>query len=189
MKHLYPALTALAVIVLSSSAQAAVHTVYANHTLALPGVGTIPVATPLQELGNSQGKLKVEITGVQPSGNHRAIFKSADQRIVLAALTPEMAERITAGKSFTDAYGKPWRHVSLTLQIPDDVTASQQPLWHQAEQLRDTACSVCHAAPQPGQLSANAWPATVRSMGGRTTLSQDELHLLTAYYQYNAAQH
>ncbi|MGI2259011.1 hypothetical protein [Shewanella sp. GXUN23E] len=186
MKPFHLVVPSMASLIISVGAIAASQTLYPTEDIHIADVGIIPVGTPMQELENHQGKLEVEISGVQPVADTRAIFMSDSQRILLAALLPQASDQLQVGSSYTDAYGNQWRHVSLTTTVPDQVVDSQQPLWQQASQLRDKACAVCHAAPEPSQLTVNAWPATIRSMGSRTALSQQQLHLLTAFFQYHA---
>lgn len=177
----------LLTMLLSGAAVASSHTtVYPMTDMTLANVGTIHVGAPLTELSQNGQQLNVELAGVQPAGNNQVIFLGAKQRIVLATLNADGVKALKTGKTFTDAYGNQWHSVTLTAQIPNQVTAQQQQLWTEAAQLKDRSCSVCHAAPVPTQMSVNAWPSVVKSMGGRTDLTQAQLQLLTSYYQYNA---
>ncbi len=46
--------------------------------------------------------------------------------------------------------------------------------------------SQCHAPIAADHYTVNTWPSIAKGMGARTSMSENELDILTRYFQYNA---
>lgn len=68
----------------------------------------------------------------------------------------------------------------------DPALADRKPLWQYAEKLDGTYCAGCHAPIAADHYTVNTWPSIAKGMGARTSKSENELDILTRYFQYNA---
>lgn len=112
---------------------------------------------------------------------------AAGQRLALATLSEEGIKALTVnGEWQADEYGNQWRQASLQGALTDPALADRKPLWQYAEKLDDTYCAGCHAPIAADHYTVNAWPSIAKGMGARTSMSENELDILTRYFQYNA---
>ncbi len=160
--------------------------VYPVQTIAMGDLGSINPATPLKNLKDEGGKRQVELSGYQMQGAEQVLYMGEGQRAIIAALTKDGESALKAGEFKADAYGNQWRPVSLVATIEAPVLDSQQPLWNYAEQLDNVFCSTCHAKIPANHFTVNAWPSVAKGMGDRTSISAEDLEILTKFFQYNA---
>lgn len=64
--------------------------------------------------------------------------------------------------------------------------ASREPMWDYARKLDNVYCAGCHAPIPANHFTLNAWPSVAKGMGARTNISENELDILSRYFQYNA---
>ncbi|HIF9368571.1 TPA: NapC/NirT family cytochrome c [Photobacterium damselae] len=160
--------------------------VYPIQTIAMGDLGSINPATPLKVLKDDQNKRTIELSGYQMQGAEQVLYMGQGQRAIIATLSDSGEKELKTGKFVTDSYGNNWRTASLTTTIDSPVLDSQKPLWSYAEQLDNVYCSTCHAKIPANHFTVNAWPSVAKSMGDRTSISAEDLEILTKYFQYNA---
>lgn len=149
--------------------------------------GTVYPATALTVLKTEGGQRTIEIKGSQMKGAEQVIYLSKGQRLILASLNNKGQAALKIHSDFVrDEYDNEWRPVSLTATITDDVLSTRQPLWEYAQGLDNVYCSGCHAKISSKHYTVNAWPAVAKGMGARTDISEQDLDILTRYFQYNA---
>ena len=68
----------------------------------------------------------------------------------------------------------------------DPALADRKPLRQYAEKLDGTYCAGCHAPIAADHYTVNTWPSIAKGVGARTSMSENELDILTRYFQYNA---
>lgn len=155
-------------------------------------------ATPLGELGminpgttltvlESEGdKRTVQLQGFQMEGAEQVFYLGKGQRAIIATLSEAGQKAVKAGAFEADEYGNKWRDATLTGEISKPVLLSRNSLWIYAEKLDSTYCSTCHAKIPTQHFTVNAWPSVAKSMGDRTSITPEDLEILTKYFQYNA---
>ncbi len=129
----------------------------------------------------------VLLQGYQMQGSENTLYLAAGQRLALATLSEEGIKALTVnGEWQADEYGNQWRQASLQGALTNPALADRKPLWQYAEKLDDTYCAGCHAPIAADHYTVNAWPSIAKGMGARTSMSENELDILTRYFQYNA---
>ncbi|HEY3588775.1 MAG TPA: NapC/NirT family cytochrome c [Buttiauxella sp.] len=150
-------------------------------------LGTVYPATRMKVMRQTDSGQDIEITGSQLQGAEQVIYLATGQRMIIASLT---AEGIKALKPLSewqkDSYGNSWRNVSLQGPISEHSLASPEPLWRYAKALDTVYCSGCHAPIAADHFTLNAWPSIAKGMGSRTDISDDDLDILTRWFQYHA---
>ncbi|MCZ4335669.1 NapC/NirT family cytochrome c [Aeromonas hydrophila] len=160
--------------------------VFPAQVITMGGLGTINPATSLTVLASEGDNRKVQLNGFQLEGAEQVLYLAKGQRAIVAMLSEEGQKAVTAGTYEADEYGNKWRSATLVAQIDQPVLASREPLWSYAKQLDNVYCSTCHAKIPSHHFTLNAWPAVAKGMGDRTSISKDDLEILTKYFQYNA---
>lgn len=160
--------------------------VYAMQSTPISDFGTINPATPLKVLNESDGKRTVELSGYQMQGAEQVLYMGEGKRAVIAMLTEAGQKALSVKEYNEDAYGNQWRQVTLAGDIDTPVLGKMDSLWAYAEQLDNVYCSTCHAKIPSNHFTVNAWPSVAKSMGDRTSISAEDLEILTKYFQYNA---
>lgn len=148
---------------------------------ALPGAKVTVVET--------KGDLaKVRLDGWQQVGAERLIVALPGKRIMMAALSADLAETATVKSTQHDAdTDLDWNEVSVALWLPRaNLTTDNKTLWTYGGEMYDAACGACHAAPAPGHYPANQWVGFVNDMKANTALDDEEVRFLQAYLQNHA---
>ncbi|HAJ4264061.1 TPA: cytochrome C, partial [Escherichia coli] len=150
-------------------------------------LATVNPGTDLTVVDASGKQPIVLLQGYQMQGSENTLYLAAGQRLALATLSEEGIKALTVnGEWQADEYGNQWRQASLQGALTDPALADRKPLWQYAEKLDDTYCAGCHAPIAADHYTVNAWPSIAKGMGARTSMSENELDILTRYFQYNA---
>lgn len=161
-------------------------TTYPIETITMGDLGTINPATPLTFISQQDSKRTVTVNGYQMQGAEKIIYAAEGKRTVIAILSDAGQAALKVGDFKEDNYGNQWRKVSLQATIDAPVLAKLDSLWRHAEQLDTAYCSTCHAKIASDHFTVNAWPSIAKSMGERTSISAEDLEILTKYFQYHA---
>lgn len=149
-------------------------------------LGVINPATALKVISTQDQQRTVELTAYQMQGAESVLYLAQGKRAIVALLTPEGIQALSAGEYQEDDYANLWREVKLRGDIQAPVLAARDSLWRYAEQLDTVYCSTCHAKIPSEHFTINAWPPVAKSMGDRTSISAEDLEILTKYFQYHA---
>ena len=161
--------------------------IYPFKTSRIGDLATVTPGTDLTVVDVSGKQPIVRLQGYQMQGSENTLYLAAGQRLALATLSEEGIKALTVnGEWQADEYGNQWRQASLQGSLIDPALADRKPLWQYAEKLDDTYCAGCHAPIAADHYTVNAWPSIAKGMGARTSMSENELDILTRYFQYNA---
>lgn len=161
--------------------------IYPFKTSHIGELATVNPGTDLTVVDASGKQPIVLLQGYQMQGSENTLYLAAGQRLALATLSEEGIKALTVnGEWQADEYGNQWRQASLQGALTDPGLADRKPLWQYAEKLDDTYCAGCHAPIAADHYTVNAWPSIAKGMGTRTSMSENELDILTRYFQYNA---
>ena len=160
----------------------------ANATPDAAGEGKLLAATEAKVLDTKGDWLKVRIEGWQQEGAERVIYALRGQRILSAALGPELVEKLQRETPAEDPEtGLVWAKVGLDAWIArTSVTPEQAPLWAYGDELYRASCGTCHNLPPPGHTLANQWSGTLNAMKRFISLDDEEYRFLLKYLQFNA---
>ena len=171
----------------SASTPATAKELYVVTNTALGDLGTVYPATKMQVLKSTENSRLVEIRGSQMQGTEQVIYYAAGQRLILASLSEKGQQSLNILSDWkTDDYGNTWRDVALQGEWSGSALASREPMWDYARKLDNVYCAGCHAPIPANHFTLNAWPSVAKGMGARTNISENELDILSRYFQYNA---
>lgn len=160
--------------------------VYPVERIEIEELGTISPTTKLEVISSDGGQRRVKLDAYQMKGAEQVLYFGEGQRAIVATLTEQGMAALQTGEYRTDEYGNQWRNAVLTATIDAPVLDSQEPIWQYAEELDNVYCSACHAKIPPEHFTLNAWGPVAKSMGERTDISEEDLELLTKYFQNHA---
>ena len=160
--------------------------VYPVAAIAMGDFGMINPATKLTVIETNETSRKVQIDAYQMQGAEKVLYVGTGQRAIVATLTQQGQAALTVGAFKEDEYGNHWRTASLIADIDVQVLNDIAPLWNYAEQLDTVYCSGCHAKIGANHFTVNAWGPVAKGMGERTDISEEDLEILTKYFQSNA---
>lgn len=160
--------------------------VYPPQAIEMGDLGSINPTTKLEVVSANGNQRVVKINGYQMKGAEQVLYMGEGQRAIIASLTEQGQSALTTGEYKTDEYGNEWRSASLEATIDAPVLNSQEPIWEYAEELDNVYCSTCHAKIAPHHFTVNAWGPVAKGMGERTDITDEDLELLTKYFQHHA---
>lgn len=137
------------------------------------------------EVLKSEGnKTLIKVSGfINPKAPFVLYFNDT-QRIMVAAFSKN------AKLDFKDKIPEnapKWIKTSLEIWTDKkEFETNTKAMFARAKQLYTENCGICHTAHKESEFSANAWPATFRSMVNRTGIDKKEHWLVIEYLQKNA---
>jgi len=151
-------------------------------------LGSVMPTTPMEVLNRDGEMLQVEIKGYQQEAAQQVVYAGFGQRIISAVLNDDAITGLQTGEYRDDeASGSKWREVSFNAWVGSDhLLDSQEPIWEYGADLNHGFCSGCHAVIGPSHYTANQWPAIVKGMADRTSIT-DSARLILTYYLQNHA--
>lgn len=158
-------------------------TVYPVKDISMGDFGSINPATQLTVIESDGNNRKVQINAFQMQGAERVLYSGNGQRSIVATLSEKGQAALIIGDFKEDEYGNHWRSASLIADIDAQVLSNITPLWNYAEQLDTVYCSGCHAKIGANHFTVNAWGPVAKGMGERTDISDEDLEILTKYFQ------
>lgn len=145
--------------------------------------GKIFPTTPFEIVSKEGDKLTVKITGWQVNGQAQLLYFSEGKKINAAVFAKDASSKVEKleSKMIDDAT---WEKVSITTMIAEgEFENSVDALTKKASDLFKNNCSVCHPAPDIDHFNPSQWPSVAEEMGSRTSLSKEEIALLTQFLQ------
>ena len=162
--------------------------IYQNPEIASQPFGRLFVATRLAVQEYKTGWLRVEVRGWHQKGAERVIYALPGKRILTAALSPAVVDRLRPLDTMNDPETSiSWNEASFKGWIRDEaVTANLNTIWKSAWDLFATRCTVCHQRRIPHKYTANQWVGLLKVMGPRTGLPKEKQRLILTYLQNHA---
>lgn len=171
----------------AASTPASAKDLYIIRNAAFGDLATLYPATQLHVLKVEGDTREVEIRGSQMQGSEQVIYYAAGQRLILATLSEKGQQSLNVLSDWQkDDYGNMWRAVALRGAWRGPALAGREPMWDYARKLDNVYCAGCHAPIPAKHFTLNAWPSVAKGMGARTNISENELDILSRYFQYNA---
>lgn len=118
------------------------------------------------------------------------VFYAAQGKRILSVLVGEDARKqLKTLSTVKDAEtGLVWHQVSLQVWLPKkQLVDDQQKIWHYASDMMSANCTGCHGLTALDRFNANQWIGVVKGMAPRTSLTQEQLRVLTQYVQKHAS--
>lgn len=157
-----------------------------HHT---PGAGNIMPSTAVKVISRDGEMIQGEVSGWQQDGVKEVFYAAEGKRILSVMLGEEAQKQVTTLNTRHDAEtGLVWHQVSLPIwlqksQLIDD----REKIWRYAANMMSANCTGCHGLTALNRFNANQWIGVVKGMAPRTSLTQEQLRVLTQYVQQHAS--
>ncbi|MFD1802431.1 NapC/NirT family cytochrome c [Mixta tenebrionis] len=151
--------------------------------------GTLFPSTQVTVLQHNGDRVQARLDGWQQQDVTGAIYAAPGKRILSAVLDEAAASQVKVIGSQTDGEtGQRWNQVELTFWLPKNILIEdQQQIWQYASGLMTANCTGCHGLTALNHFNANQWIGVMKGMAPRTSLSEEQLRLLTQYAQKHAS--
>lgn len=131
----------------------------------------------------------VEVNAWQQEGVSEALYAAQGKRILSVLLGEEARKNVKTLSTMTDKEThQVWHQVALQVWLPGkNLIDDQQKIWAYASDLMANNCTGCHGLTALDRFNANQWIGVVKGMAARTSLTEEQLRILTQYVQKNAS--
>ena len=131
---------------------------------------------------------QVKLDGWQQEGAERVIYALKGQRILSAALGPDLMEKVQRQPSAEDPEtGLVWSQASLDAWVAKDaLVKDEKALWAYGAEMYGSSCGSCHNLPQTDHMLANQVTGTLNAMKRFISLDDEEYRFVQKYMQLNA---
>ncbi|MDR3416176.1 MAG: NapC/NirT family cytochrome c, partial [Nevskia sp.] len=147
----------------------------------------LPVAG-LKVLSRDGDLMRAKVSGWVQEGAERLMYAERGQRVMVAALAGETADKLEKGTPEVDNdTGLTWTPVTLSVWTSrHGVYSNLKALWAYGNEMYSTVCGSCHGLPPTDQFLANQWIGTLSDMKGNVALDDTEYRFLLRYLQAHA---
>ncbi len=151
--------------------------------------GNLMPATELTVIKRQGDVLEAEVNGWQQDGVSEVFYAAKGKRILSVLSGEEARSKIRTLSTSTDAdTGLVWHKVALRIWLPkQQLIDNREQIWHYAAEMMSANCTGCHGLTALDRFNANQWIGVVKGMAPRTSLSQEQLRVLTQYVQQHAS--
>ncbi len=152
------------------------------------GDGKLLPASQVTVIESKGDWVKVRIEGWQQQGAERVIYALKGQRILNAALNPELMEKVKSEAGVEDPdTGLVWSKVSLDAWTHKSMlVADRDALMAYGAEMYRSSCGTCHNLAPVDHTLANQWGGTLNAMKRFISLDDEEYRFLQKYLQLNA---
>ncbi|MBW7982192.1 NapC/NirT family cytochrome c [Enterobacillus tribolii] len=129
------------------------------------------------------------VSGWQQDGVTEVFYAAQGKRILSVLLGEDARKQLKTGAAAKDAEtGLTWHQVSLQVWLPKkQLIDDQQQIWHYASDMMAANCTGCHGLTELKRFNANQWIGVVKGMAPRTSMTEEQLRILTQYVQKHAS--
>ncbi|MTH47842.1 NapC/NirT family cytochrome c [Intestinirhabdus alba] len=151
--------------------------------------GNLMPSTEVKVVKREGEMVLVDVDGWQQDGVSEALYAAQGKRILSVLLGEEARKQVKTLDTLTDKETKQvWHQVALQVWLPaKSLINDQQKIWSYATDLMANNCTGCHGLTALDRFNANQWIGVVKGMSGRTSLSEEQVRILTQYVQKHAS--
>lgn len=151
--------------------------------------GNLMPSTEVHVVKQEGDKVLVDVSGWQQDGVSEVFYAAQGKRILSVLLGEDARKLLKTGSTMTDAEtGLVWHQVSLQVWLPrKQLIDDQQKIWRYTDDMMSANCTGCHGLTALDRFNANQWIGVIKGMAPRTSLSQEQLRVLTQYVQKHAS--
>ena len=151
--------------------------------------GNLMPSTEVQVVKQEGDKVLANVTGWQQDGVAEVFYAAQGKRILSVLLGEDARKLLKTGTTMTDAEtGLVWHQVSLQVWLPrKQLIDDQQKIWRYTADMMSANCTGCHGLTALDRFNANQWIGVIKGMAPRTSLTQEQLRVLTQYVQKHAS--
>jgi trimethylamine-N-oxide reductase (cytochrome c), cytochrome c-type subunit TorC len=132
--------------------------------------------------------VRLTISGWQQQGAERVVFALKGQRILSAALAPELIEKVRREAAAEDPdTGLVWAQAAVDAWVArDSLVKDLDALWAYGKEMYASTCSSCHGLHPEDHMLANQVIGTLDAMKQFIPLDDEEYRFLQKYLQFHA---
>ncbi|WP_058912095.1 NapC/NirT family cytochrome c [Entomohabitans teleogrylli] len=151
--------------------------------------GNLMPSTEVQVVKHDGDMVQADVKGWQQDGVAEAFYAAQGKRILSVLLGDDARKQLKTLSTITDKEtGQVWHEVALQVWLPKkNLIDDQQKIWRYASDMMSSNCTGCHGLTALDRFNANQWIGVVKGMAGRTSLSQEQIRVLTQYVQKHAS--
>ncbi|MBV4411614.1 NapC/NirT family cytochrome c [Enterobacteriaceae bacterium YMB-R22] len=151
--------------------------------------GSLMPSTELKVVNREGDMVEADIQGWQQDGVSEVFYAAQGKRILSLLLDEQARAQIKTLSTVTDAdTGLIWHSVALRVWVPKaQLIDDKEKIWHYAADMMSANCTGCHGLTALDRFNANQWIGVVKGMAPRTSLTQEQLRVLTQYAQQHAS--
>lgn len=151
--------------------------------------GNLMPSTEVHVVKQEGDKVLADVSGWQQDGVSEVFYAAQGKRILSVLLGEDARKLLKTGSTMTDAEtGLVWHQVSLQVWLPrKQLIDDQQKIWRYTADMMSANCTGCHGLTALDRFNANQWIGVIKGMAPRTSLSQEQLRVLTQYVQKHAS--
>lgn len=151
--------------------------------------GNLMPSTEVQVIKQDGDKVLATVSGWQQDGVSEVFYAAQGKRILSVLLGEDARQQLKTAATQTDAEtGLVWHQVSLQVWLPrKQLIDDQQKIWRYAADMMSANCTGCHGLTALDRFNANQWIGVIKGMAPRTSLTQEQLRVLTQYVQKHAS--
>jgi trimethylamine-N-oxide reductase cytochrome c-type subunit TorC len=150
--------------------------------------GRLLALTPLDIIERDGSWVKVKVSGWQQEGAERVFYAQQGKRILAAALSNAAVATVTPGHVVVDSdTDQKWTEASVVVwTTAKDLVSDPKRLDAYGQELFNSACGLCHAAPPLDHYLANQWIGTLDAMKRNVSMDDEEFRFLQKWVQLHA---
>ncbi|MCD1124984.1 NapC/NirT family cytochrome c [Jinshanibacter sp. LJY008] len=151
--------------------------------------GNLMPSTEVTVVKRDGDRVLVNVTGWQQDGVNEVLYAAEGKRILSVLLGDEARTNLKAQNSVTDPEtGLVWHQAAIQVWVSkNQLIDDQEKIWQYASTMMSTNCTGCHGLTALDRFNANQWIGVVKGMAPRTSLTEEQLRLLTQYVQKHAS--
>lgn len=151
--------------------------------------GNLMPSTEVKVVKRQGDRVLADVAGWQQDGVTEVFYAAQGKRILSVLVGEDARKQLKTLSTVKDAEtGLVWHQVSLQVWLPKkQLVDDQQKIWHYASDMMSANCTGCHGLTALDRFNANQWIGVVKGMAPRTSLTQEQLRVLTQYVQKHAS--
>ncbi|KID03321.1 MAG: NapC/NirT family cytochrome c [Enterobacterales bacterium] len=151
--------------------------------------GNLMPSTEVKVVKRQGDRVLADVAGWQQDGVTEVFYAAQGKRILSVLVGEDARKQLKTLNTVKDAEtGLVWHQVSLQVWLPKkQLVDDQQKIWHYASDMMSANCTGCHGLTALDRFNANQWIGVVKGMAPRTSLTQEQLRVLTQYVQKHAS--
>ncbi|EON3341461.1 NapC/NirT family cytochrome c [Yersinia enterocolitica] len=151
--------------------------------------GNLMPSTEVEVVKQQGDQVLVDVKGWQQDGVAEVFYAAQGKRILSVLLGEDAQKALKTLNTQTDPETNlVWHQVALQVWLPKkQLVDDQQKIWRYAADMMSANCTGCHGLTALDRFNANQWIGVIKGMAPRTSLTQEQLRVMTQYVQKHAS--
>ncbi len=151
--------------------------------------GNLMPSTEVSVVKREGDMVLANVNGWQQDGVKEAFYAAQGKRILSVLLGEDAVKQLKTTSTVTDKEtNQVWHQVALQVWLPKNTLINdQEKIWRYSKDMMANNCTGCHGLTALDRFNANQWIGVVKGMAGRTSLTPEQVRVLTQYVQKHAS--